>query len=65
MRKLPIKLLSDLKYYTGFFLFFLFFFVELHLWHMEVHGKGAESELQLPAYATATAMPDLRSTPPL
>ena len=27
---------------------------------MEVPRLGAESELQLPAYATASAMPDLR-----
>ena len=27
--------------------------------HMEVPRLGVESELQLPAYATATAMPDL------
>ena len=28
------------------------------LWHMEVPRLGVESELQLPAYPTATAMPD-------
>ena len=28
---------------------------------MEVPRLGVESELQLPAYATATAMPDLSS----
>ena len=27
-------------------------------WHMEVPRLGVESELQLPAYITATAMPD-------
>ena len=31
------------------------FFSELHLQHMEVPKLGVESELQLPAYATATA----------
>ena len=36
--------------------FFLFFFLRLHLWHMEVPRLGVEPELQLPA--TATAMPD-------
>ena len=39
----------------------LFFclFLEPHPWHMEVPRLGVESELQLPACATATAMPDL------
>ena len=37
---------------------FLFFFFGPHLWHMEVPRLGAESELQLPAYTTATAMQD-------
>ena len=39
------------------FLFF-FFFLGLHLWHIEIPMVGIESELQLPAYTTATAMPD-------
>ena len=34
-------------------------FLGLHLWHMEVPSLGVESELQLWAYATATAMPDM------
>ena len=38
--------------------FFFFSFLGPHLRHMEVPGLGVESELQLPAYATATAMPD-------
>ena len=39
--------------------FFCFcFFFQLHLWHMEVPRLGVESELQLPTYTTATAMPD-------
>ena len=29
-----------------------------HLWYMEIPGLGVESELQLPAYTTATATPD-------
>ena len=37
---------------------YLFCFLELHLWHMEVPRLGVESELQLPAYTTATAMRD-------
>ena len=32
-----------------------YFFLGLHPWHMEVSRLGAESELQLPASATATA----------
>jgi len=38
--------------------FSLFLFLGLHLQHMEVPRLGVKSELQLPAYATATAMPD-------
>ena len=34
---------------------FSFFFLILHLQHMEVPRLGVESELKLPAYATATA----------
>ena len=34
-------------------------FLQPHLWHVEVPGLGVESELHLPAYATATAMRDL------
>ena len=32
------------------------FFLELHPQHMEVPRLGVKSELQLPAYTTATAM---------
>ena len=35
------------------------FFLELYLWHIEVPRLGVESELQLRAYTTATAMPDV------
>ena len=43
----------------GFFLFFsAFFFSGLHLWHMEVPRLRVQSELQPPAYTTATAMED-------
>ena len=39
------------------FLFFVFFcFLRLHPWYMEVPRLGVESELQLLAYSTATAM---------
>ena len=44
----------------GVLSFFSFFcFLGLHLRHMDVSGLAVESELQLPAYATATATPDL------
>ena len=43
----------------GFFFLFLIFFLGLHLRHVEVPSLGVKSELQLPAYATATAKPDL------
>ena len=34
---------------------FFFFFLGLHLWHMEVPRLGIKSELQQPAYTRATA----------
>ena len=39
-----------------FLLCFVFGFSGLHLWHMEVPRLGVDVELELPAYATATAM---------
>ena len=36
----------------------IFFFLQLHLQHMEVSRLGAELELQLTAYATAMAIAD-------
>ena len=39
--------------------FFFFVFLGPHPWHMEVPRLGVETELQLPAYATATATLDL------
>ena len=47
---------------SGFFVVVVclfFVFLGPHLWHMEVPRPGVELELQLPAYTTATAMPDL------
>ena len=38
---------------------FLFCFVGSHPQHMEVPRLGVKSELQMPTYTTATAMPDL------
>ena len=44
-------------------LFLLPFFLGPHLWHIEASRLGVESELQLPSYATVTAMQD--PSPPL
>ena len=44
---------------TFHFSFFLCVFLGLHLQHMEIPRLEVKSELQLPAYATATAMQDL------
>ena len=41
-----------------FFIFFFHFFHMLHPRHMEVSRLGFKSELQLPAYTTATATRD-------
>ena len=38
--------------------FLFFFFLWLHLWHMEFRRPGVELELQPLAYAIATATPD-------
>ena len=46
-------------YMTCLFLFFFLLLLLLYLWHMEVHRLEVKSELQLPGYATATAMRDL------
>ena len=42
------------------FIIIIWFFCFLgpHPWHMEVPRLGVQSELQLPAYTTATATPD-------
>ena len=40
------------------YLFIYFAFLGLHLRHMEVLRLGVQSEIQLLAYTSATAMPD-------
>ena len=40
-------------------IFFFFPFLRPRLWPMEVARLGVKSGLQLPAYTTATATPDL------
>ena len=39
--------------------FFFLLFLGPHTWHLKFPRLGVESELQLPAYTTATAMQDL------
>ena len=46
-----------LSFFSFLFLSF-FFFLGLHPWHMEVPRLGFKSELQLPAYTTATITQD-------
>ena len=49
-----------LNYMVALFLvgFFFLCFLELNLWHTEVPRLGVKMELQLLAWATATATPD-------
>ena len=51
-------LLCTRGFLFSFYSFFLVF-LGLHLQHMEVLRLGVKSELQLPAYTTATATRDL------
>ena len=59
----PDLLSSDLPYvdfnHTAFLLVSFLFLPMPHLQHMQVPGLGLQSELQLQAYVTATATPDL------
>ena len=58
----PLKNGQDFVGYTENFLYFslllLFVFLGLHPWCMVIRRLGVQSELQLPAYTTATATPD-------
>ena len=54
INKISPFLLSIGRFYLFLFLFF-FSFLRLHPQHLEVPRLGAEFELQLPAYTTATA----------
>ena len=49
----PIK--NNFHIYKNIQLSFIFCFLGLYLWHMEIPRLGVKSELQLLAYATATA----------
>ena len=51
--------LTEKTEYNLNFPFNFFFFLGLHLQCMEVPKLVVKSELQLPAYTTATAKPDL------
>ena len=44
------------------FFFFFSFFLQLHLWHIEVPRLGVKLELQLLTYTTAIATPDLTAS---
>ena len=46
-------------YFLFVCLFLFLFFLGLHLQHMEVPRLGVEAKMQLMAYTTATATPDL------
>ena len=50
--------LRPIFYFIFFYFIFIFCFLGLHLQNMDVPRLGVESKLQLPAYTTATAMPD-------
>ena len=52
-------LLITFHSYAYILVIYLFYFLGRHLRHMGVSEPGVELELQLPAYATATATPDL------
>ena len=54
----PTSVLAFAQFHILFIYLFIFFFL-LHAWHMEVPRLGAELELWLPAYTTATATWDL------
>ena len=58
MSLLVAQVLSLAGEFLFFLSFFFFFFLGPNLWHMEALRLGVKSELQLPAYATAIAMPD-------
>ena len=48
----------EAEYICGLFICFVLFcfFLGPHLQNLEVSGRGVESEPQMPAYTTATAM---------
>ena len=52
------KSIQNLYIFTHLHFFLSFVFSGPHLRHMKVPRLGVQSELQLPAYARATAMPD-------
>ena len=57
---LPVSVLFPRASVPSFFPFFFFdFFLGPHQQHMEVPRPGIQMELQLPAYTTTIAMPDV------
>ena len=60
MRRMDCQFtLSTMLTLPSYFYLFVYCFLGPHLWHMVVPRLGVESELQLLANATPTAMPDL------
>ena len=62
LNSMIIKLNDYFSSFKSHWSLFLSLFLRLHPWHMEVLRLGVKSELQLPAYTTATAMPGPQST---
>ena len=58
MKLAAIKVILQMDQ-SSIFCFVLFFFLGPHLWLMEIPRPRIKSELQLPAYITATATQDL------
>ena len=58
----PLQIKYQIYIYMYIYIYIIFFFclsfvfVGPHLWHMEIPWLGVQLELQLPAYATATAV---------
>ena len=55
-----VTMLDPKPHFIPFFFFFSLFLWP-HLWHMEIPRLGMGSELQLPAYITATASPQIQA----
>ena len=55
----PKYLDFPINYYYYYYYYYYFSFLGPSLWHMEVPRLGFQSELQLPAYTTATTTRDL------
>ena len=56
---IPVRFVTTEPQWELLLFYFLFCFLGPHPWHMEVPRLEVKSELQLLAYTTATATPDL------